>query len=378
MGSSPTARTTRRSHPDLGPSSDDDGSTTGASARPAVVLVHELSTPALLIDADALEHNLVTMAARLPGTRLRPHVKAHKCTALARAQFRHGHTGFTCATAREVLVLAEAGLGDDLLLANEVLDPARLAALAAAQEDAIVTVAVDSEATIEAAANAGLRHVLIDVNVGLPRCGCAPADAGRLADLARRHGLDVRGVMGYEGHLMMAEPDQKSAGVRAATDLLAAAHADVGGDIVSAGGTGTHLLFADTAVTEVQAGSYALMDTQYATLGHGFRLATSILGTVIAATPTHLVADVGLKALGMDHGLPAIDGARVWFCSDEHITFSPDLDQAAHDVVAGLTVGDRVRVLPAHIDPTMALHDAAWLVLGDTVVDRWDVDMRGW
>lgn len=362
----------------LGRPTEHDGFEAGASARPAVVLVHELSTPALLIDADALEHNLVEMAARLPGTRLRPHVKAHKCTALARAQFRHGHTGFTCATPRELLVLAEAGLGDDLLLANEVLDPARLAALAAAQEDALVTVAVDSEATIESAVNAGLRHVLIDVNVGLPRCGCAPADAGRLADLARRRGLDVRGVMGYEGHLMMVDAATKAEGVRSAMTLLAAAHADVGGDIVSAGGTGTHQFFADTAVTEVQAGSYALLDTQYATLDQGFRLAASILGTVIAATPTHLVADVGLKALGMDHGLPAIDGARVWFCSDEHITFSADPDQEAHDVIAGLSVGDRVRVLPAHIDPTMTLHDAAWVVLGETVVDRWDVDMRGW
>jgi D-serine deaminase-like pyridoxal phosphate-dependent protein len=342
------------------------------------VLVPELSTPALLIDADALEHNLVTMADRLPGTRLRPHVKAHKCTALARSQFRHGHTGFTCATVREMLVLAEAGLGDDLLLANEVLDPARLTALAAAQEDAFVTIAVDSEATIDAAATAGLRHVVIDVNVGLPRCGCAPDDAGRLADLARRRGLDVRGVMGYEGHLMMADPTTKAAEVRSAMDLLAAAHALVGGDIVSAGGTGTHDLFDGTAVTEVQAGSYALMDTQYTTLGHGFRLATTILGTVIAATPTHLVADVGLKALGMDHGLPAIDGARVWFCSDEHITFSPDPEQDGHQAVAEMTVGDRVRVVPAHIDPTMALHEAAWVVLGDTIVDRWDVDMRGW
>jgi len=91
------------------------------------VRVHDLPTPALLFDADALEHNLATMAAARPGPSLRPHVKAHKCTALAREQARHGHTSFTCATPREVVGLAEAGLGDDLLLANETLDPHRAA-----------------------------------------------------------------------------------------------------------------------------------------------------------------------------------------------------------------------------------------------------------
>ena len=90
------------------------------------MLIHELQTPALIVDAEALEHNLRTMSAALPGARLRPHVKAHKCTALARRQAAHGHRGFTCATLREVEGLAAAGLGDDLLLANEVLDARRL------------------------------------------------------------------------------------------------------------------------------------------------------------------------------------------------------------------------------------------------------------
>ena len=89
----------------------------------------DLSTPALLVDADALEANLADMAALLPGPRLRPHVKAHKTTALARQQAAVGHTGFTCATVREVEGMAAAGLGEDLLLANEVLDARRLGAL---------------------------------------------------------------------------------------------------------------------------------------------------------------------------------------------------------------------------------------------------------
>ncbi|MBP8211137.1 MAG: alanine racemase, partial [Ilumatobacteraceae bacterium] len=134
--------------------------------------VHELPTPAMVIDADLLQHNLAAMALARPGASLRPHVKAHKCTALAAQQRAHGHASFTCATPREVLGMVAAGLGDDLLLANEVLEPTRLTELAAAQAGARITIAVDSAETVDAAAAAGLREVLVDVNVGLPRCGC--------------------------------------------------------------------------------------------------------------------------------------------------------------------------------------------------------------
>jgi D-serine deaminase-like pyridoxal phosphate-dependent protein len=333
------------------------------------VKVHDLGTPALVIDADAFEHNLATMAAARPGAALRPHVKAHKTTALAREQARHGHHTFTCATPREVVGMAAAGLGDDLLLANETLDADRLRAMAAC--GGRVTVAIDSDATLDAAAAAGIREILIDVNVGLPRCGCPPEEAGPLADRARAKGLDVRGVMGYEGHLMMVEPrDKRRADVAGSMDLLLQAHTDVGGDIVSAGGTGTYDLH--DRVTEVQAGSYALMDTAYGTLGLPFRQALAIESTVISACPQWAVCDTGLKSLGMDHGNPTIAGATVWFCSDEHITFAPGEGAPEH------RPGDRVRVLPAHVDPTMTLHERCHLIRGDDVLDTWLIDLRGW
>ena len=145
--------------------------------------IHDLPTPSLLLDVDALDRNVGKMAERLPGSRLRPHVKAHKSTAVARRQSEAGHTGFCCATIREMEGLAEQGLGQDLLLANEVLDARRLGVL-----DARVTVAVDSEETLRAALEGGVGEVLIDVNVGLPRCGCAPQEAGALADRARALG----------------------------------------------------------------------------------------------------------------------------------------------------------------------------------------------
>ena len=150
--------------------------------------IYELQTPALLVDRSALERNLATMSAALPGARLRPHVKAHKSTALARMQQAAGHRSFTCATIREVEGMAAAGLGQDLLLANEVLDARRLGNLVS--RGARVTLAVDSVPTVEAAVMGGVREVLIDVNVGLPRCGCAPDDAaaaGRGLPARRKH-----------------------------------------------------------------------------------------------------------------------------------------------------------------------------------------------
>ncbi|MGV9422692.1 alanine racemase [Streptomyces sp. NPDC003656] len=332
------------------------------------MLISELQTPALLVDRTALRHNLDTMTAALPGARLRPHVKAHKCTSLARLQYANGHRGFTCATVREVEVMAAAGLGEDLLLANEVLETRRLGQLV--EQGHRVTVAVDSPETVRAAASGGVREVLVDVNVGLPRCGCPPGEAGRLADLARGAGLVVRGVMGYEGHLMLVakEEERRERTEQAMRELLAASAA-VGGDVISAGGTGTCTV--NTWANEIQAGSYALMDTAYEQLGQPFRQALFVLGTVISVSSGWAVVDVGLKSLGLDHGLPAIDGAEVWFCSDEHTTFSiPDGPLPA--------VGELVRVRPSHVDPTVALHDTLHLVDGDRVLERWPVDMRGW
>ncbi|MFM7735858.1 MAG: alanine racemase, partial [Alphaproteobacteria bacterium] len=253
-----------------------------------------------------------------------------------------------------------------LLLANEVLDARRLGAL-----DARVTVAVDSPETVAAAARGGVREVLIDVNVGLPRCGCAPADAGRIADLARRAGLSVRGVMGYEGQVVgLEDRAARAAGVEASMRLLAEAHEQVGGPVVSAGGTGTFDLH--SPATEVQAGSYALMDTAYDKLGLPFRPALFLVATVISTSPGWAVADAGLKSLGMDHGPPSIDGAKVWFCSDEHVTFGP----APGNRLPG--VGDRVRLRPAHVDPTVAYHERLHLVDGEDVLESWEVDLRGW
>ncbi len=329
-----------------------------------MTLVSELPTPSLIIDEAVLDANIAEMAAFLPGSRMRPHVKAHKCTALAKRQAAAGHLGFTCATIRECEGMAAAGLGTDLLLANEVLDARRVGALVSA--GARVTVAVDSPATVAAAAAGGVREVLIDVNVGLPRCGVAPSEAGPLADLARSSGLSVRGVMGYEGHVVGLESAaERASKCRECMELLVAAHASVGGEMISGGGTGTYAV--NTWVNEIQAGSYALMDTAYSKLGLPFGQALFVLATLISSNDQWSVANAGLKAFGMDHGNPSLDGADLWYCSDEHTVFSPPRP-----------VGDLVMLVPAHIDPTMAYHERAYLCRGEEVVDVWPIDLRGW
>jgi D-serine deaminase-like pyridoxal phosphate-dependent protein len=337
---------------------------------PRVTSIADLPTPALVVDTTAFAHNLDTMSAALPGARLRPHVKAHKCTSLAREQARRGHLHFTAATPREILGMAQAGLGDDLLLANECVDPARLRALADC--GAPVTVAIDSEETLDAAAANGIGAVLVDVNVYLPRCGCRPEDAPRLADRARAAGLEVRGVMGYEGHAVgIPDRAERAAKTMQAMERLAQVAETVGGDVVSAGGTGTYDL--NPAATEIQAGSYALMDGDYGKLDIPFRRALAIVATVIHANERWTVADCGLKAMGMDHGNPSIDDADVLFVSDEHVTFTPR---------TAPRVGERVLVWPAHIDPTIAYHERMHLAeaadLGAAVIDTWPIDLRGW
>lgn len=355
-----------------------------------------LQTPALLVDAAVFEANLAAMAEALPGPRLRPHVKAHKCSELAHRQKEAGHANFTCATIREMEVMAGAGLGSDLLLANEVVDASRLTPLVRAGHR--VTVAVDSLQTIDAAVAARIPEVMIDVNVGLPRCGCDPADAAPLAEEARRRGLTVRGVMGYEGHAVgLEDRAERQRIVEESMALLKGAAADVGAELISAGGTGSYDI--NQAATEIQAGSYALMDTAYAKLGLPFGTALTVLATVISVNPAGwAVADCGLKSFGMDHGNPAMadtrnradapassdtpassggaggPGGLVWFCSDEHVTFSPPEGQPLPKV------GDRVELVPAHIDPTIAYHAQMYVVdtAHEDVLDVWPIDMRGW
>lgn len=331
--------------------------------------IDQLPTPSLVVERTIFDANVAAMSAPHPGASLRPHVKAFKSTALAKELVAAGHTNFCAATVREVEGMAEAGMGTDLLLANQSLDVRRLGALV--EQGHRITVAIDSQETIDAAAAGGIKEVLVDVMVGMPRCGCTPDDAGRLADAARSAGLEVRGVMGYEGHLMMASVEKKAGAVeKSMADLLRAAELVAAPEgIVSAGGTGTYDV--NVWANEIQAGSYCLLDTDYAKLDSPFEIALTVMGTIISTNAQGwAVADAGLKSLGMDHGDPTWPGGDLFFVADEHtVLVDPD---------ATMSIGDRVRLLPGHLDPTIARHREMWVVDGEKVVDCWPVDLRHW
>jgi D-serine deaminase-like pyridoxal phosphate-dependent protein len=115
------------------------------------------------------------------------------------------------------------------------------------------------------------------------------------------------------------------------------------------------------------------MDTHYARLALPFRQALFVEATVVSTSPSKGwgVLDAGLKAFGMDHGNPSVDGHDVFFCSDEHTTFL-----AAEGSLPA--VGDRLRMTPAHVDPTVAMHERMHVIDGDDVVETWAVDLRNW
>ena len=334
----------------------------------------DLTTPVLIADSKILDANISIMATKRPGRALRPHVKAFKSTAVAKKLVEAGHETFCCATIRELEGMVKAGLGNDLLLANETLDARRVGDLLAT-EKCRITIAVDSLETIAAAVSAGVKEVLIDVNVGLQRCGCSPDEAGFLSEKAKASGLKVRGVMGYEGHLMH-DPDihRRTEKTQESMEQLIFAHENVGGDIISGGGTGTWEC--NQTVTELQAGSYVLMDGDYSKLDLPFKEGLLLLTTVISTSKSgYAVLDGGLKALSVDSGNPQLLGeGEVMFCSDEHTTITN----------GSWSVGQKVGLRPSHIDPTISKHESIYLVeeieesLDAELIETLEIDLRGW
>ncbi|MBI3047059.1 MAG: DSD1 family PLP-dependent enzyme [Acidobacteria bacterium] len=352
--------------------------------------VADVPTPALLVEVAAMERNIRRMAAFFAEgpCRLRPHFKAHKTPEIARRQLAAGAcTGLTCATVGEAEVAA--GLSPNILIANEPIGRSKCDRIAALAAGAELTVAVDSAAGLAEVAAAARRAgvaigVLVDLNVGQNRCGVAPgADAVTLARrVAATRGVVLRGLMGYEGHLV-AVPDRierEARARRAMRDLVDTSEmlqaAGLPSEVVSAGGTGTYDISGRIAgITEIQAGSYVLMDSDYGRLDVPFEQAFWVLGTVISRPdPARCVADCGHKSMTKDHGLPTVrdlEGATVVALHDEHATIALPPD-------APVRVGDRVHLRPSHTDPTINLHDVFYAIEGDHVVGVWPIAARGY
>ncbi len=343
-------------------------------------------TPALLLDLAVVRHNITRMAACTRGpTRLRPHVKSHKSAEIARLQIEAGAIGLTTATVWEAAAMTTAGL-EDLLIANEVVGEEKIRHLAQIARDARVTVAVDhvrnAEALSAAAGAVGTTiGVLLDVDVGLRRCGVRTEQEARVlaGQVSQLPGLRLRGVMGYEGHCAL-EPDRgtRAANVRTAMERLVAV-ADVvrsAGfpvEVVSAGGTGTFDLTGRyPGVTELQAGSYVFMDSSRTDLVPDFAVGLTVLTSVVSRHGTTVVLDCGKKTVGVDFAPPRIVGeaAKVRYVSEEHTVFDVDSD-------CGLELGQRVELIPSYCPTTINLHDVYYVVQHDVVVDIWPVLARG-
>jgi D-serine deaminase-like pyridoxal phosphate-dependent protein len=351
--------------------------------------VQQLDTPSLILDLDAVERNLDRMDAALAKTtvRARPHTKTHKVPNLALMQLQRGAIGICCAKLGEAEVMAAGGVGP-ILLTTEVVGDAKIRRLlGVARQVPITTVVDDAEAAerLSSAANAaGVRlSCLIDVNVGQDRTGVEPGEpalalAERLAGLP---GLELVGLQGYEGHLQhVVEPEARREANASAMQLLsqtAELLTERGHrvEIVSTAGTGTFQYAAEwPKVTEVQPGSYVVMDSDYGNVqGLGFENALTVLVSVVSTQRKNAaVVDAGYKTLSSDAGAPRPRGvdASFRFMGDEH-------GKLQFEDGCPLRPGDKVELIPSHCDTTINLHDVYYVTRGGYVVAVWPIAARG-
>ena len=348
--------------------------------------VDELETPALVLDLAMATRNIAFMAERfgeLPA-RLRPHVKSHKCAELARMQLEHGAIGVTTATAAEAEAMAAAGIRD-ILVANEVVDPGGIERLIDAALGARVTVAVDDRTNLEtlaerAQAKGAVLGIVVEFDVGMGRGGARSAEEalaiGRTAtDLA---GVELVGLFGYEGHCA-SEPDlaTRSREARASVERLLEVADRFRADglpvrTVSAGATGTFSITGSmSGITEVQAGTYVLMDRFHEPLTAGCGFALSVETTAISVHGDLVVFDAGRKAIGGDFGPPAGPDGRgeFAFIHEEHLGFR-------FTGGAPYRVGDRAALIPTYAPTTVNLFGSFQVAEAGQIVDVWPVLAR--
>jgi D-serine deaminase-like pyridoxal phosphate-dependent protein len=330
--------------------------------------LHEIETPALLVDLDAMESNIHKMAGffRDQPAKLRPHFKNHKVPILASKQLEAGAIGITCATLREAEILVDHGISS-ILIANEIAGESKIKWFADLSRRSDVMVAVDDERVVSDIACVAAKQgqplsVLVDINVGLNRCGVPPREpACRLAKSAVEKGLRFRGLMGYEGHLQVLPPgEERDERVRDVAKSLVDSRIliereGIPVEIVSTGGTGTYYVSgAFPGVTEIQGGSYLLMDTLYVNRGSPFTRALTLLASVISQPEPHrAVVDCGMKELSAERGLSLlkdIEGVVLKALHAEHglLEFQ---NSGVH-----LELGQKIELWVHYSDATVNLH----------------------
>ncbi len=353
---------------------------------------NDLDTPALCLDLDVMEANIrhVAETCRRHGVAWRPHSKGHKVSAIAQTEIAAGALGVTCAKLAEAEVMAAGGI-KDILVANLVVGPHKVRRLVELRRKAGPIVCIDhidqALPIHQAMADAGLRvRVLIEVDIGLRRVGVLPGEpALKLArQLRELSGIELAGIMGYEGHLLtLADPAEKAQRIGEALGLLIETKQllDRNGipcPIVSCAGTGSYLYAArHPGITELQAGGAIFMDAfyRYKCQVPDLAYALTVLTTVVGRpAPERAIIDAGRKTLNTEVHTPLIlghDDMRITRLSAEHGEL--ELDPSAQ----GLKIGDRLELIPGYADLTTVLHNEFYCFRNGRLVDVWPIEARG-
>ena len=348
--------------------------------------INHIETPALIVDKKILMENMNAMNDLIKGTnlKLRPHYKSHKCGDLARFQIANGAKGMTCAKLSEAIDLADSGI-EDILIANQIVDPKKIRRLADLAGDCRLTVCVDDADNIKmlseaATASGNTIHCLIEYEVGMQRCGVSSKEEVlKLAELIEKsENLVFDGLQVYAGHISHVEnlAEREEATLNNYTkikDVISFLNKhNISVNIVSGGSTGTAQVKVKEGIyNELQAGSYLFMDATYKNLNLPFENSLFILSTVVSKKNGLTVVDSGVKTCGVDQGMPEIVGneAELVVASEEHFQL--------HNLKNPLEIGEKVKLIPGHCCSTVNLFDKIYLVDGDTVVDRILITAKG-
>jgi D-serine deaminase-like pyridoxal phosphate-dependent protein len=356
----------------------------------------QLDTPALMVDLDVMERNIATMAGFFKGkkVKLRPHVKLHKATpVLAHLQLAAGGIGVTCAKLAEAELVASAGI-KDILIANQIVGARKTNRLANLAAHSQVMVAVDSPENVAELSHAAKARgvtirILVEVNIGNDRCGVAPfgPTLKLVQTVLDSPGLRFTGLMGYDGHCTFkAAGSERDTEARRANQLLADTRRFVQEngipvEIASGSGTITYKVASTIeGITEIQAGSYLLMDTATREKGaQEFQCALTLAATVISRPSwpggeNIAIIDLGRKQMDIALGLPEVKsptGATVFSTPQEHARLRLEGESRA------LRVGDRVELWVRDANGTINQHGKLYAMRGDVVEAVWDVPGRG-
>jgi 3-hydroxy-D-aspartate aldolase len=348
--------------------------------------LEEVDTPALVLDLDAFERNLETLKQAVAGkVRVRAHAKTHKSPEIARRQIAAGAVGVCCQKVSEAEALVEGGV-QDVLVSNEIVGAPKIARLAALSRRARLGVCIDNLDNLrQIAASGGRLDVYIELEVGMGRCGIAPGEpALALArEIAKAPGLRFGGLQAYHGRAQhMRTMAERRAHIARAAEAVNATKAlfklnGIDTPIVTGAGSGTFMLEVEAgAWDEIQCGSYAFMDADYAKNEWSaplprFEHALFVFATVMSRAPDRAIVDAGLKASSVDSGMPGVwrrDGVRYTKASDEHGW----LEGAPLPLL-----GEKVLLVPGHCDPTINLYDWYVCVRRGTVEALWPITARG-